>query len=108
VPREFARFPRTFGKKEELIFLGKEVSEERNYSEHTAQSIDQQVSAFVEDARATAEKILTAKRATLDRIAKTLLEKETLEKDEFDSIVKGDVPQVKKEETKSASEKSAL
>ena len=100
--------PRTFGKKEELIFLGKEVSEERNYSEHTAQSIDQQVSAFVEDARATAEKILTAKRATLDRIAKTLLEKETLEKDEFDSIVKGDVPQVKKEETKSASEKSAL
>lgn len=99
--------PRTFGKKEELIFLGKEVSEERNYSEHTAQAIDQQVSAFVEDARATAEKILTTKRATLDRIAKTLLEKETIEKDEFDALVKGEILPVKKDGEENVNEKNS-
>lgn len=79
---------RTFGKKEELIFLGREMHEERNYSEETAQSIDAEVSRLIAEAFDRATKILSEKRAVLDRIATTLLEKETIEKDEFDAIIR--------------------
>jgi len=79
--------PRTFGKKEEMVFLGKEMSEDRNYSNETAQDIDKEVSRFLSEAFETAQKILREKKTTLDTIAKTLLEKEVLEKDEFDAIV---------------------
>lgn len=78
---------RTFGHKEELIFLGKELHEERNYSEKTAEAIDAEVSRLVTEAFERATSILTDKRTTLDTIAKTLLEKETLEKDEFNALV---------------------
>jgi len=81
--------PRTFGRKEELIFLGKEISEERNYSESTAAKIDQEVSKFISDAYKTAEKIIIEKKETLERIAKTLLEKETIEQEEFNELLKG-------------------
>ena len=80
---------RTFGKKEELIFLGREMHEERNYSEETARSIDSEVSRLIAEAFEQATTILSEKRAVLDRIATTLLEKETIEKDEFDAIVRG-------------------
>ena len=80
--------PRTFGHKEELVFLGKEMSEERNYSEATAKEIDMEVSRFISDAYKTAEKIITEKKETLERIAKTLLEKETLEQEEFNDLLK--------------------
>ncbi len=78
---------RTFGKKEELIFLGREMHEERNYSEETARAIDAEVSRLIAEAFDQATKILTEKRTVLDRIATTLLEKETIEKDEFDAII---------------------
>jgi len=78
--------PRTFGKKEELIFLGREISEERDYSETTAQDIDKEVSAFIKKAFETAEKIIKEKKNVLNLIAKTLLEKETIEKDEFERL----------------------
>lgn len=83
---------RTFGKKEELIFLGREMHEERNYSEETARSIDSEVSRLIADAFDQATAILAAKRIILDRIATTLLEKETLEKDEFDALIKDVIP----------------
>ncbi len=79
--------PRTFGRKEELIFLGKEISEEKNYSENTSEKIDQAVSRFIEDARETAEKIIGERKETLEKIAKTLLEKETIEQEEFDELI---------------------
>ncbi len=79
--------PRTFGKKEELIFLGREMHEERNYSEKTAQAIDEEVSKLVREAFDRATAILTEKRLILNKIAKTLLEKETIERDEFIAIV---------------------
>lgn len=82
---------RTFGKKEELIFLGREMHEERNYSEKTAQDIDAEVAHLVDDAFRRATTLLTEKKALLDKIARTLLEKETLEKDEFDQLI-GKVP----------------
>lgn len=78
---------RTFGKKEELIFLGREMHEERNYSEKTAQDIDSEVTHLIDQAFSHATSILTEKRSTLDALAEALLEKETLEKEEFESIV---------------------
>ena len=83
--------PRTYGKKQELVFLGREMHEERNYSEKTAEAIDTEVSRLVKDAFDTATDILTAKRDTLNAIAQTLLEKETLEKDEFLALVEGGI-----------------
>lgn len=79
--------PRTFGHKEEMVFLGKEIHEEKNYSEKTAEAIDQQVSKFITDAYQTAEKTLKDKKETLEKISATLLEKETIEQDEFNQIV---------------------
>jgi len=79
--------PRTFGHKEELVFLGKEMSEERNYSEATAKEIDMEVSRFISDAYKTAEKIINEKKETLERIAQTLLEKETIEQEEFNELL---------------------
>ncbi len=80
---------RTFGKNEEYSFLGREVSETKDYSEKTAQDIDNAVSKFLVDAKKRTEKILTEKRDILDKIANVLLEKETIEKDEFDAIIAG-------------------
>jgi len=79
--------PRTFGKKEELVFLGREINEEKDYSENTAQAIDNQVSLFIEEAAKTAERILTEKKNVIEEIVAYLLENETLEKEEFDKIV---------------------
>ncbi len=79
--------PRTFGHKEELVFLGKEMHEEKNYSEKTAEEIDRQVTKFISDAYKVAEKILNEKRKTLDKLAEVLLEKETIEQDEFNEIM---------------------
>ncbi|HLC95232.1 MAG TPA: ATP-dependent zinc metalloprotease FtsH [Patescibacteria group bacterium] len=78
---------RTFGKKNELVFLGREMHEERDYSEKTAQDIDSEVSRLIDAAFKRATDILQEKRAILDTLAQTLLEKETLEKDAFDAIV---------------------
>ncbi|MBP9752074.1 MAG: ATP-dependent zinc metalloprotease FtsH [Candidatus Moranbacteria bacterium] len=80
---------RTFGRKEELVFLGRELHEERDYSDETAKTIDAEVSRFVEDAFRKSTGILTEKRALLETLAQTLLEKETIEKDEFDAIISG-------------------
>lgn len=79
--------PRTFGKKEEMVFLGKEISEEKDYSEKTADNIDKEVSRFIEEARSTAEKIVTEKKDILKKIVDVLMEKETIEKDEFEQLV---------------------
>ena len=88
--------PISFGEKDELVFLGKELGEQRNYSERVAAEIDDEVSKFIKDAQIRAIKILKQKRAVLDRIAKALTEKETIEREEFEKIVK---PGRKKTET---------
>jgi len=81
--------PVSFGEKEELVFLGKEISEQRNYSEEVAAKIDKEVSRFIDSAQKTAQKILAKKRKLLDKIARFLIEKETIEKEEFEKLVKG-------------------
>ncbi len=79
--------PRTFGEKEELVFLGREISEQRNYSEKVAQMIDEEVSNFLTSAYETACGIIKKEKVKLEKIVDKLLEKETLEKEEFEKIV---------------------
>ncbi|MBU1102171.1 ATP-dependent zinc metalloprotease FtsH [Patescibacteria group bacterium] len=80
--------PRTFGETEDLIFLGKEITTEKNYSEKIAAEIDSEVSLLIGNASKTAQKILAEKRALLDKIAGRLIEKETIEKEEFEELMK--------------------
>lgn len=79
--------PIAWGEKEELVFLGKEISEQRNYSERIATKIDKEVSHFIKDAENQATKILQKRRKTLDKLAKVLIKKETIEREEFEKIV---------------------
>ncbi len=78
--------PRTFGEKEELIFLGREIHEQRDYSEKTAEAIDQEINHLINNAIKTAREIIKKKKETLEKIVEKLLEKETLEKEEFEAI----------------------
>ncbi|MBN2147602.1 MAG: ATP-dependent zinc metalloprotease FtsH [Anaerolineales bacterium] len=78
--------PMVYGQKEELIFLGREISEQRDYSEAVAQQIDQEVRRLVNDAYEQAKSLLTQYRNYLDAIATRLLEVETITRDEFEVI----------------------
>lgn len=78
--------PRTFGHKQEMVFLGKEMHEEKNYSEKTAEDIDSQVSKFIADAYKVAEKIILEKQDILKKLVAKLIEKETMEQEEFNEI----------------------
>ena len=76
----------TYGQKEELIFLGREISEQRDYSEAIAEKIDAEVRKLVDEAYKMTKNLLTKYRAELDAVAQKLLEVETLSRDEFESI----------------------
>ena len=80
--------PIVFGEKEELIFLGKEISEQRNYSEEIAAKIDKEVEKFIMDAQKKAFSILKKEKAMLNKIAQTLITKETIEREEFEELIK--------------------
>jgi cell division protease FtsH len=72
----------------QMMFLGREISSEKDYSEKVAGEIDGQVHNFIAHAYATAEKILKSHKAALKKIADTLIQKETLEQDEFYGLLK--------------------
>lgn len=80
--------PITFGGSEELVFLGRDMVTERNYSEKVAARIDDEVHKIIDHAYALAEKILMQNKQALEKIAATLIEKETLEHEEFYEILK--------------------
>jgi cell division protease FtsH len=80
--------PVTFGNTEEMIFLGREMTTERNYSEEIARQIDAEVSKLIHDAYDTAIKVLSVNKKALQKIAETLIEKETIEKEEFQELLK--------------------
>jgi cell division protease FtsH len=85
--------PLTFGKKEEQIFLGREIAQHRDYSEDTAIKIDQEVRKLVNNGYSTARQILNDNKETLDRIAKALIEREVLDANEIKLLVEGrDLP----------------
>ena len=81
--------PLTFGKKEEMVFLGREIAQHQDYSEQTAQEIDQEVRRFVMDAYERARELVKSQIAVLHALAAALLEREVLEGPEIDVIVAG-------------------
>jgi cell division protease FtsH len=85
--------PMVYGQKDELVFLGREISEQRDYSEAVAETIDSEVQKLVTSAYKSAKDILTKYRSKLDEVANRLLEVETLSKDEFEKIF---TPPIKK------------
>ncbi|MBI5071965.1 ATP-dependent zinc metalloprotease FtsH [Candidatus Falkowbacteria bacterium] len=79
---------RTFGEKEEMIFLGREIHEQRDYGEKVTETIDQEISHLISEAAKTALEIVRKKKNKLEEIVKILLEKETIEKEAFEAIFK--------------------
>lgn len=79
--------PRTYGEREDMIFLGKEIHENRDYSEQTAQDIDVEVRGLLGEALETAKEVIHKHRKEIDNVVDVLLEKETIEKEEFEKIV---------------------
>jgi len=82
--------PLTFGKKEEQIFLGREIAQHQDYSEDTALRIDQELKRFVTDNYARARRVLEQHRTALERIAEELLVREVLDADQVQRIVNGE------------------
>jgi cell division protease FtsH len=78
---------RTYGNSDELVFLGREMHEGRDYSERTSEAIDAEVGVLVDEAVKTATEIIIAKKADMEKIVAALLEKETMEKAEFEEIL---------------------
>ncbi len=78
--------PQTFGEKEEMMFLGREIGEQRNYSEEVAESIDREVRSLVDEAYGRAREILRSHRAKLDEVAHYLLDNETMDEPAFRAV----------------------
>ncbi|MCD4761487.1 ATP-dependent zinc metalloprotease FtsH [bacterium] len=79
--------PRTFGAKEEMIFLGREIHEQRDYSEKTAEQIDREISHFIDMGAHQARQIIKTHKDKLEDIVQELLKRESLERAEFEKIV---------------------
>ena len=81
--------PLTFGKKEELIFLGKEITKHKDYSEKTAEEIDEEIKKIVTERYEYSKRLLMENQTLLEKIASALLSKETLVSEEIDAIIEG-------------------
>jgi len=79
--------PRTFGHKEEMVFLGREISEQRDYSDKIAEQIDEEVHGLIDEAQETAQNILVKYKDRLVSISEQLMAKETLEGEELEAIL---------------------
>ena len=79
--------PRTFGAHEELIFLGKEIHEERDYSDKVAEEIDKEIRRLIGDGESLAKKTIEANRDKLEKMVAVLMEKETVEQDDIVTIL---------------------
>jgi cell division protease FtsH len=84
---------RVYGEKQEMVFLGKEISEQRDYSDAVAEEIDKEVRQIIDTQYARAQQILEENRDTLELVAQRLLDVETLEADEFVALIEGKDPQ---------------
>ena len=80
--------PITFGRRQEQVFLGRDIAQDRNYSEEVAYTIDQEVRRLIEDAYAKTQEILRTNMAKLELMANALLERETLEAHELEELMK--------------------
>ena len=82
---------RTFGDKQELIFLGREISETKDYSERTSMEIDKEIDRIISESSLTATKILTENKDMLAKLAEALIARETLDTDELETIFRGEI-----------------
>ena len=89
--------PIVFGDTNEMVFLGREISEQRNYSEKVAAEIDKEVEQVIKSAEKTASEIVKRRKSLLEKITKTLIEKETIEREEFEKIIGKKQPSIYKE-----------
>jgi cell division protease FtsH len=89
--------PVVLGENHENVFLGREIGEQRNYSEEVASKIDVEVRRIMQEALVRATEVLTQHRTYLDTIADRLVKEETLEQDAFADIVKDIIPENKKQ-----------
>ena len=78
--------PRTFGNKQEMVFLGREIAEQKDYGDKVADTIDEEVNKIIQSAHRTAKRVLTENKLTLEHIAEELITKETLEGDELEAL----------------------
>jgi cell division protease FtsH len=78
--------PLAFGKRDEMIFLGREIGEQRNYSDDVAKLIDEEVRALIEQGYARATQVLTENKTRLLALADKLIAEETVEADEFEKL----------------------
>jgi len=81
--------PLTFGKKEEQIFLGREIAQHRDFSEETARQIDQEVRRLIDEAYQSAYSIVESRKDAMHRIANALLERETIDAEEVRLLIEG-------------------
>lgn len=79
--------PRTYGQREDMIFLGREIHETRDYSEDKAVLIDKEIDTLIKQGLETAMEIVSKNRSAMDRIAEHLVKHETIERDEFETVV---------------------
>jgi len=82
--------PITLGKRHGNPFLGRDLMEDRNYSEDVAKAIDEEVKSIMDDCYTRAETILQENRQAMERVVAVLLERETLERDDFLALMRGD------------------
>jgi cell division protease FtsH len=78
--------PRTFGKREEMVFLGREISEQRNYSNNIAETIDEEIHEIINHAYEVAQKAINENMAKLTQLSKYLIDHETVESDVLEQI----------------------
>ena len=98
--------PVTFGKKEEEIFLGREISQHRDYSEETAKEIDKEVRRIITEAQEIALKLLTKNIKLLHDLANALLEYEILDGEQIEKVMKGQKLIPRKEKTMTTEKKT--
>jgi len=79
--------PIVFGDTDNMVFLGREISEQRNYSEEVAMKIDREIEKIIRGEEIRSAKIVKDKKSLLEKIAKTLIEKETIEREEFEKLI---------------------
>ena len=88
--------PRTFGDKQEMVFLGREISEQRDYGDKIADVIDEEVNGIIKTTHETAQKILIDNKDTLLRLAARLIAQETIEGDELEAFFKDPTAEIVK------------
>jgi cell division protease FtsH len=84
--------PRTFGQREEMVFLGRDLGEQRNYSEGMAGIIDDEIHSIVDNGYKRAKEILTRRKNDMIKLAEYLKEVETMDGDDLDKILRGEMP----------------